>query len=146
MKHTTAFLIYATLTFSLSLFSACECEELSPVTPDGMPNTFLATLASGSIDTDIFMSVTFNRDVDGKTFIAGQSVFVEGLSSVDVFVSANRIVLSGPGTNCSNGNCRVNITLKGTGPDTVKSAAGEVLDGDADGTKGGDYVVELVVD
>ena len=146
MKHTVAFLPSLILLVIARLFSACECEELSPVTPEGTPDPFLVTLASGSLDTDIFMSVNFNKNIDTTSVVAGISVLVEGLSSIDLFKQANRIVISGPGTNCANGTCRVRITIKGIGPNAVKSSSGQVLDGDADGTPGGDYVVELIVD
>ena len=147
MKHLVKISIFTGLIICLRMFSACECEDLSPVVPENTPDTFHVTLAGGNIDNSIiYFSINFNLPIDTTSIVPGKTVFVEGMTPLEVFMSSNYIVLSGAGSQCSNNRCRVKITLKGSGTDVVKSSTGQILDGDSDGSKGGDFVVEQEVD
>lgn len=148
MKHTICLSVFAGLALAVLSFSACECEDLSPLVTDNTPNTFRVSSTSSSIDQpDTYVSFNFNQPIDTFSIKIGKTVLVEGMSTVSVFYSSNYFIVSGPGTQCNSDStrCRVKITLKGSGADVVKSTGGQTLDGDADGSKGGDFVFEAEV-
>lgn len=148
MKHTICLSVFAGLAMAALSFSACECEDLSPLITENTPNTFRVSSTGSSIDQpNTYFSLSFNQPIDTSSIKIGKTVLVEGMSTVSVFYSSNYFIVSGPGTQCNSDNtrCRVKITLKGSGTDVIKSTDGQTLDGDADGSKGGDFVIEAEV-
>ena len=109
-----------------------------------------ADAALSAVPSEI--TVTFNQDMDGRTLnvdtivlerSGGDGSFAEGNEvrvAVTVEVSANsRQAIIHP-TDASAGDDTYRLTLLGSGALPILDALGNLLDGDADGTPGGDSV------
>jgi len=133
----------------LVLFAAlylwgCECEEVTPTLADNI-DPFLITSSNNGTDGDFFLAnFSINKIIDASTVLLATSVLVEGLDSAQVVVDVFKFNIQifgdiqgcGPNTFPCNGTVR--IIFKGDGSNPIRSSLGQKLDGDRDGSDGGD--------
>lgn len=132
-------LLFLALALLLLALYACECEPLEPTVPPA-PDTFVVTDTS-SDKFIIFLS--FNRPVDFNSLVPGETILVEGGEAHDVYsydnnISSTQIAITVLVNTCT-GRCPVTLTLLAENNTGVRSSEGESLDGDYDGTPGGNF-------
>lgn len=123
------------------LLTACNCEpEL--VVPDSPPSVFLVSV---SIDQENII-LDFNASLD----VTSWSPNTVTLTSPDQtpydydFEFKNQdstVLIPICSINCPSDSCTVQISIKGNGPEVLRNSNGRILDGDRDGTDGGDFEI-----
>ena len=130
----------------ITLFAACTCEEHEVlITEDDVPNPFFVeTVIYNEVDVEVY----FNKPVDPTSVKLGESLIIEvenssyiGVPDVDDQV----VYLYGCDFFCADPSCLVTVTLKGD-DGGIRSLDDQLLDGDRNGTDGGDHTAELKVD
>jgi hypothetical protein len=129
--------------FLLALY-ACECEPLEPTVPPA-PDTFVVADTSSE---KYFIYLRFNRPVDLNSLIANETVIVDSgdisyIYSSDELLPSPRVVIEISVDNCTI--CPVTLTLLAKDGIGVRSSEGALLDGDYDGTPGGDFELSTVL-
>ncbi len=137
---------------------------LSACVLGGCPTTFQVTfptaLQTTSQDFDlangkIRIRVVFNKPVDMSTLDAGNNVILvaETTNNADITITAGSTGTDIIITTVDDASDLLvydpdgffSLELLGTGDNPIKSTDGDVLDGDGDGTAGGDYQTGFAV-
>ncbi|MEN0046488.1 MAG: hypothetical protein AAF806_05490 [Bacteroidota bacterium] len=130
----------------------CECEDLAPTVIEEFPDPFFVidddNVTNGFEDDGfLFFDITLNKLIDTSLIDIGQNILFEGLDTLrfEPFSSfGNTIFFNGEITDCTTDGSpcsgSVKITLKGIGNSVVQSTESQILDGDKDGSDGGDFI------
>jgi hypothetical protein len=107
------------------------------------------------VDNKVEIRVAFNRAVDMSSLIAGTNVILEMETdanadiTIDPGETTRDIVITSvddAGDLCVyNPDCFFTLHLRGSGANPIRDADGEALDGDRDGSAGGDYETTFVI-
>lgn len=125
----------------------CECEDLAPTVIEEFPDAFFViddenNTTGGPDGEQFFFSIAFSEPVDTSTIRIDQTVFSEGLTDLRFSINiGNTLFFSGDILNCDSFPCsgETTITLKGNDEFAIRSVDGQTLDGDKDGSDGGDF-------
>lgn len=133
MKNYIILSILATI-----FFTSCECEEL-PIIDPIMVDPFIANI---SANQDVVI-IGFNKPIDTSSVSLNSTLFLETTNplSVDYYFDSDQdsIIIITCSINCGNNQiCDLKIQLK-SGASGILSLSGQTLDGDRDGTDGGDF-------
>jgi len=140
--------IFLCLAAAICFLWNCECEDLTPTVVEEFPDPFLEVesgLSTAVFANNLPVFFQMNKPIDTSTVGVGTSVVFEGLDDLSFDFSSGRdLYFTGSITGCTPNNfpCNgtVTITLKGTGESVIRSMDGQVLDGNKDGSDGGDFV------
>ncbi|MEM8526047.1 MAG: hypothetical protein AAGG68_15520 [Bacteroidota bacterium] len=141
--------IFLSLTVAICFLWSCECEDLTPTVIDEFPDPFFVVeygVGPPSIGNQIFIGADFSAPVDTSTVRIGESVLFEGLDELRLdFSFGSSLSFSGivSGCNQNSTDCEgtIRIIFKGNGDVVIRSEDGQILDGDKDGSDGGDFVL-----
>ena len=133
---------YITICFLVGFFYSCECVDDEELIIEEAPNPFI--LEDMYADGEIVL--IFNKNVDPSSVVTGESILING-DAIEVLgdaeVDDNEIFIDFCSIACPNSECEIEITLKGEANNGIKSVGGQVLDGDIDGSDGGDQVENI---
>jgi hypothetical protein len=124
---------------AVGYFLSCNCESLAPIDLENNPFPFIVTRVDNNGQGQYIVS--FNNSADTASIVLGKTLIIEGNAVGVIFIQKFPTQLRIT-PDCS-GLCNLNVTLKGEGDMVVRSLGGQVLDGDKDGSDGGDFNVIL---
>lgn len=130
-------------------FFSCECEEIPIIEPETV-DPFLVEIDNESNE---FIILRFNKFIDSTSFVYNTSFFVENNGQpvgVEYSIQSQAtydevIILKCGGVDCSTAICDLTFKLLGDGAEGIKSKDGQSLDGNRDGTDGGDLEEAITI-
>lgn len=137
--------------FSLALLLiGCDCEEIFLVDPSRVPTRFFLVQETSTLQGEGLL-IQFNQPIDTSTLRPG----------VNLLVTGNGVGYDGAyellGPNelafffcdqlfCDLTECTVEVRIVGSATNGLRSTLGDLLDGDADASPGGDFTTSLEID
>lgn len=128
----------------IMLYMSCTCEETEiPILERDIPRPFWVDSIKYEENQ---LLIQFNKPVKPGSVNLGESLLVDVENSTYTgvpVVDDKSIILSICDFSCAAPSCLVKITLKGDSQGIRSSnPANQLLDGDRDGTDGGDFIIE----
>lgn len=131
---------------ALGLLCSCNCDEFSFV-PE-IPEPLLYTVRGYNSSGGQGLIMDFNKGIEDSTFVLNTTVILkEGVDTVysTLWETTRRVRISvsfDPLWCQPGGICQIGLEIKGDTTETrgaIQSLDGQFLDGDRDGTDGGDF-------
>ncbi|MCO5191144.1 MAG: hypothetical protein M9928_03085 [Anaerolineae bacterium] len=151
MSYKVSFLIVLTL---MVLFSAVACAPFQVVSPEPFQNSSqdFAITDDGKLE----IVVTFTKDIDLSSFVVGKTVVLETEKDSNAGGTLTAVGTDGVKFTTSaeygdllvfdpDGFFTLHLIGTDTGDGTILSTGGAALDGDEDGSSGGDYQTTFVI-
>lgn len=129
-------------------YFACDCPPMFPLEEENLQSPFRVE----TFIVDNIVILRFNKPIDSSSLIAGKTLMIDGGTTKHTgyyILSSNHLTLTIPQCeiycNAPQQNCPFTFRLDGDNADGIalRSENGQILDGDDNGSDGGNFIREV---